>query len=211
MQRIVRGIAFGFTLLLTGLTLFMVLAYLLWPIYSRWGATDREVSMPVPGDDLYPNPSIVSTRAITIQAPAAQVWPWLVQMGGSGRGGLYSYDWLENLFGCNMHSVDRIVPELQNLKLGDEISLHPAAPGMPVLAITPGEALSLGSKEMMVWSFYAEPIDEQTSRLIIRSRYNVPKNAGGFIGTRLFLAPIHFIMEERMMRGIRSRAEALQA
>jgi hypothetical protein len=81
--------------------------------YSKWGASADEVEMSLPGDEFVPNPVLVSTRAITIQAPVSSVWPWLVQMG-QGRGGLYSYERLENMVGCDMHNADRIIPEHQH-------------------------------------------------------------------------------------------------
>ena len=93
--------------------------------YSRWGATPAEVSAPMPGDELVPQPKIASTRAITIGAPPRDVWPWLAQIG-RGRGGFYSYDALENLVRCDIHSADRIIPRLQQLPPGDLILLAPA-------------------------------------------------------------------------------------
>ena len=77
-----------------------------------------------PATNCCPTAGIVSTRAITIDAPPAAVWPWLVQMG-SGRGGAYTYDWIENLFGLDMHSADEILPQFQDLEVGDD----PAGPG----------------------------------------------------------------------------------
>ena len=64
------------------------------------------------------------TRAVSDDAPAREIWPWLVQFG-PGRGGAYTYDWIENLFGLGMHSADRILPELQDLKVGDRLELIP--------------------------------------------------------------------------------------
>ena len=75
----------------------------------RWGATDEECDTALPGDDLIANPDLVATRAITVPAAAEQVWPWIAQLG-QGRGGFYSYDALENLVGCNIHSADQIGP-----------------------------------------------------------------------------------------------------
>src|SRR5262245_16975700 len=87
-----------------------------------WGASAEEVGRELPGDDLLPVPDIVCTRAVTVDAPPSAIWPWLVQMG-SGRGGAYTYDWIENLFGLGMHSADEILPEFQNLRLGDVLPL----------------------------------------------------------------------------------------
>jgi hypothetical protein len=83
----------------------------------NWGARPDEISRQLPGDDLLTDADIVATRAITIDAPPGDIWPWLVQMG-SGRGGAYTYDWIENLFGLGMHSADQILPQFQDLKHG---------------------------------------------------------------------------------------------
>ena len=105
--------------------------------FNRWGATEVELTKNLPGDALVPSPRLAYTRAISINASAASVWPWLVQMG-QGRGGLYSYDGLENLIGCDIHSADHILPEHQNLQVGDQILFGPEAkkfPGQVVLDI----------------------------------------------------------------------------
>ena len=86
-----------------------------------WGATGSEASARLPGDELLEEADGVSTRAITIDAPVSAVWPWLAQMGPSPRGGAYTYDWIENLLGLNMHSVDRVLPEFQRPEVGDMI------------------------------------------------------------------------------------------
>jgi hypothetical protein len=112
-----------------------VAAYLLVvrPWQLRWGATGEERGAALDGDDLIANPDLMATRAITVHAPAAQVWPWIAQLG-QGRGGFYSYDTLENLVGCDIHSADRIVPQWQDLKVGDQVKLHPeVGPGVAVV------------------------------------------------------------------------------
>ena len=121
-------LAFGALILLLGAALYVVVAR---PRINHWGATDQEHRATWPGDHLVAQPSFVWTNAITIRAPAAQVWPWLVQLG-QGRGGLYSYDWLENLIGCDVHSTDRILPPFQTpLQVGDRVAysraLRPSA------------------------------------------------------------------------------------
>ena len=102
-------------------------AFVVRPWHLRWGATDAEVDMTLPCDELVEQPKLNATHAITINAPASKIWPWLVQMGQT-RGGFYSYDWLENLVGCHMHNADRIHAEWQELQVGDEVWLHPKAP-----------------------------------------------------------------------------------
>ena len=94
------------------------------PRHLRWGATDAEANESVPGDDLIANADLTATRAITIRVSAGQVWPWIAQLGQE-RGGFYSYDWLENLARCDIHNADRIVPEWQDVVVGDEVRLAP--------------------------------------------------------------------------------------
>ena len=90
------------------------------PWYRKWGATDAEVDRSLPGDDLVAYPKGDYTHAITIRASAAEIWPWLVQLG-QGRGGFYGYEWIENLVGCQIHNADHIIPEFQHLEVGDSV------------------------------------------------------------------------------------------
>ena len=101
-----------------------------------WGATADEAAWPLPGDDLVDAADIVATRAIGIEAPPSAIWPWLVQMG-PGRAGAYTYDWIENLFGLNMHSAEQIHAEWQNLKVGDVLRSREDRPGMQVEILDP--------------------------------------------------------------------------
>ncbi|HEX9422938.1 MAG TPA: hypothetical protein VF899_06820 [Pyrinomonadaceae bacterium] len=191
---------------ISGLAAMSAYAFLIRPWHLRWGATDEEVNMPLPGDEFVGDPKLNATHAITINAPAADVWPWLVQLG-QRRGGFYSYSWLENLVGCDMHNANRIVPEWQDLKVGDEVWLHPKAPPLRVLAIEAGRAIVLEK----CWSFVLHPIDENTTRLIIRGRgeFN-PDFKNGLLNLLLWrgiFEPAHFIMERKMLLGIKQRAE----
>ena len=86
-----------------------------------WGATDAEAAARIPGDELLEDADGVATRAVGIDAPAAAVWPWIAQMGPSPRGGAYTYDWIENLMGLNMHSADHVLPEFQHPEVGETI------------------------------------------------------------------------------------------
>ena len=182
------------------------------PWHIRWGATNDEVARPLPGDELVPRPRNWSTRAITIAAPAAAVWPWLMQIG-QGRGGLYSYDWLENLAGCDIHSTNRIIPEFQYLEVGDVIRLGPEGyPAYPVAVVAPGRALVLGGDDPELgphsWAFVLEPIDDRTTRLIVRSRGDYPPSPANFVIWRILTEPLHFVMERKMLLGIKQRTEA---
>jgi hypothetical protein len=111
------------------------------PWQLRWGATDQESDGSLPGDDLIANPDLTATRAITVHVAAEQVWPWIAQLG-QGRGGFYSYDALENLVGCDIHSADQIVPEWQDINVGDQVKLHPEV-GLDVAVVEQGRALVL--------------------------------------------------------------------
>lgn len=203
----------------------LVLSPLLRPWYNRWGATPEEVQRPLPGDELVPLSQMGCTRAITIQAPAEQVWPWLAQLG-QGRGGLYSYDGLENLIGCDIHSADAILPEHQNLQVGDIIRLGPKGyPCFGVAALDPGRWLALVSLDpktekpgeytaqpgkaysIATWQFYLEPLGENATRLLVRQRLAYSPDMAWI--WRL-TEPVAFVMERRMMRGIRQRAERMK-
>jgi hypothetical protein len=178
------------------------------PWHLRWGATDEEIEQPLPGDELAPHPKLRATHAITINAPAADVWPWLVQMG-QDRGGFYSYTWLENLVGCDMHNADEVVSEWQELKVGDNVWLHPKAPPTKVAAIEPGHAIVLKG-----WgAFVLKSIDEKTTRLIIRSQGDYEPDLKNpvlnFLLWRVVFEPAHFVMERKMLLGIKERAEKL--
>src|SRR5215831_15599978 len=141
-----------------------------------WGATPEEAARELPGDDLLANPDIIATRAITIDAPPAAVWPWLVQMG-SGRGGVYTYDWIENLFGLQMHSTRRILPQFQDVKAGDEFPLGPGRPAMRVAVCDPERTFTLQFADgNWVWIFALFAENGQT-RLISRNRIAMPWTA----------------------------------
>ncbi len=178
--------------------------------YSRWGAVKREVSMSLPGDEFVPSPVLESTRAITIQAPAAKVWPWLVHMG-LGRGGLYSYQRLENLAGCEMHNADQIIPEYQDLKVGDKVRLVPEGrePYFIVKAVEKDRAIILwGDDPPTTWAFVLEPANDHSTRLLTRWRQDYERTLGNIIGWRGFTDPINFIMERKLLQGIKARVEA---
>ena len=181
--------------------------FLVRPWHLTWGATDEEIKMTLPGDELVEHPQLNATHAITISAPVEKVWPWLVQVG-QNRGGFYSYTWLENLVGCDMHNAERIVPEWQDLKVGDEVWLHPKAPPLRVLTIEPGRAIVLEKS----WSFFLRPIDENMTRLIIRGRGDFNPDLKfallNLILWRGIFEPAHFIMERKMLLGIKQRAES---
>ena len=182
----------------------------------NWGARLDEISREMPGDKLLPEAPVVSTRAIGIAAPPSAVWPWLVQMGPK-RGGAYTYDWIENLFGLDMHSADEIVPELQDLAVGDELPLGEKL-RMRVEILEPEHAMVMRSDdEAWVWAFGLYPEapsapGESLTRLVSRNRIQDPRTGWAASAVSLYLMePGSLIMERKMLLGIKQRAERLAA
>ena len=191
----------------------------------RWGATDEEVAGRLPGDDLVPQPMYQTTRAIAIQAAPATVWAWLIQLG-QGRGGFYTFDRLENLAGLNIHSVDRIVPELQRLAVGDIVPLSPAG-GPTVARIEPSRTMVLhfvmdlytggpvdhaspGAHPWMdwTWTFALRAVEGMGTRLVVRTRATYAPRLLLAPLSAVLLEPVHGLMEWGMLRGIKRRAES---
>jgi hypothetical protein len=194
------------------------------PWHRRWGASDKEVAADMPGDEMVPDANLKTTRAITIRARPETVWPWLVQIG-QGRGGLYSYDLLENLMGLDIHSATRILPDLQDLQVGDRIPLEPGGGGYTVAELEPNRHLVLftegaGESDMdevfrqanaaSTWALLLEPLDDGVcTRLVVRwrARWDLLSSPTSFL-IGVVLDPIEFVMEQKMMKGIKQRAEA---
>ena len=173
----------------------------------NWGATDAEADARLPGDELLEAADGVATRAITIDAPASAVWPWIAQIGPSPRGGAYTYDWIENLLGLNMHSTDRVLPEYQHPEVGDTLGYGPNR--MRLERVEPGRVLSSRSEDgNWVWSFVLDEHDGET-RLISRNRFRLPSLTAK-IGM-IPMEPASLVMERKMLRGIKERAERLAA
>jgi len=197
--------------LLVILTLAVLYWFLIRRWMSRWGTSSSDLARTMAGDGLLPNPTYSGTTAVIVNAPPAHIWPWLVQIGYQ-RGGLYSYDWLDRLFGyLDRPSATRILPEFQHLAVGDRIPLG-MGPSWPVAAIEPCRALVLDMRNMggfdWVWQFGLYPVDEKRTRLVSRSRVR-PQT----VWARLFtyvIEPAGFLMTRRMLLGIKQRAEALR-
>jgi hypothetical protein len=170
-----------------------------------WGATDAEADARLPGDELLGDADGVATRAIDIDAPAAAVWPWIAQMGPSPRGGAYTYDWIENLLGLDMHSVDAVLPEYQRPEVGDTIGYGPNR--MRIERVEPQRVLAWRSEDgNWVWTFLLDERNGAT-RLISRNRFRLPT-----LVARIGMAPMEpasLVMERKMLLGIKQRAEAL--
>jgi hypothetical protein len=172
-----------------------------------WGATEAEATARLPGDELLEDADGIATRAITIDAPASAVWPWLAQMGPSPRGGAYTYDWLENLLRLDMHSVDRVLPEYQHPQVGEGFGFGENQ--MRYARVDPEHVLALRSLDgNWVWSFVLEERDGRT-RLISRNRFRLPR-----LRDRLGMVPMEPATHQndpKMLRGIQQRAERLDA
>ena len=181
--------------------------------HLRWRATDAEVGATLPGDGILPAADLSATRTIAIDAPAGKVWPWLAQMG-QGRGGLYSYDFLENAVArCDMHSVDRLVPEWQQIAVGDQVRIHPQVP-LDVAIANIDRALVLRggapagqppSPYDFTWAFVLEPQPDGKTRLVTRERYSYNSRWAPLMVEPI--ATVSFVMSQKMLRGIRDRAE----
>jgi hypothetical protein len=178
----------------------------------RWGARPVEVASRLPGDEILPDAGLVATRGIDVDAEPGEVWPWLAQLG-QGRGGFYTYDVLENLVGCDIHSANSVVPAWQDVAVGDQVRLAPEL-GLDVVSVRAGEHLVLrgGVAPGMqsppydfTWAFVVRPGGDGGTRLIVRERYR---------WTQPWVRPllevvslVSFVMSERMLRGVRDRAE----
>lgn len=196
--------------------------------YNRWGATPEEEEAEYPGDRFTPEPVLAYTRAITIAAPPGAVWRWVAQIG-QGRGGLYSYDGLENLIGCDLHSADCILEDLVPFQPGDPMRMGPEGfPFMYVLAVEPEHYLLMGGGTEIqrpedvggidltagpapggahnTWVFYLKPLPGGETRLISRARNQYERSFGANMIWGI-TEPLNFVMEKAMLRGIKARAE----
>jgi hypothetical protein len=201
---------------------FLLAVLLTWPLSRRWlsdwGSSEEERSREWPGDRLVSRPELVYTRGIDIAVAPRSVWPWVVQFG-LGRAGFYSYELFERIFGIPVRNVESVIPEMQSLEVGDEIKLHPKAPGIPVAEVSPGERVCFGvSRELegrferpdpgRSWSIYLRPTGSGSTRLLLRGCVEPPRRPS--LPARLslmFEGPIDFLMEQRMLRTIRRLAE----
>jgi len=177
--------------------------------FRTWGASDLELTRAMTGDSRIAKPTYAATLAVTIDALPGDIWPWLAQLG-CRRGGLYSYDWLDRLFGyLDGPSAERILPEFQQLRVGDVIPIG-RGPGFPVVAVDADRTLVLGGEAdgvQWTWELALFRADGQRTRLISRNRVRAPRT----LGSMLFMAiiePAAFIMTRKMLLGIKRRAES---
>jgi hypothetical protein len=184
-------------------------AALLWLVRPRlvdWGATRDEAVASLPGDDILPIATVQTTRAITIDAQPASVWPWLVQMGPSPRAGVYTYDWIERRLGIDIENSDRILPEFQHMEPGEFFALgKDGSNGLYVRQVIPERAIVLQwKKESSTWAFVLNATGDGRTRLISRNRI-VGAGPAFRMGMAVML-PASLVMERKMLQGIRERA-----
>jgi hypothetical protein len=194
----------------------------------RWGATAEDLARRFPGDDLVPTPRWQYLHAVSVEAEASAVWPWVAQLG-QGRGGFYSYQRLENLAGCRIQNTERILDEHQHVAPGDGIKLHPTMPGLPVVLFDPPHVLGLHACDdlssgqrfdpagprparflSLSWVFVVEEDGPGRSRLF--SRYRADYGGGRAIDLSYgpwLVEPVSFPMDTKMLCGIRLRAERM--
>lgn len=217
-KKVLVGAAIGAPLL--------ALAYARWvrPWHLRWGLSPGEEALPLPGDELVPSAKVVASHAIVIEASPDRIWPWLVQMG-QGRGGFYSYTWLENLIGCAMKNARELVPEWQDLHVGDPVWLHPGASPMEVRILERNRSLVFYSGSNAFadfgdrfvrhsdphfassWAFVLLPLEPERTRLVVRNRSTYGDSVQQEIAVRCLLEPAHFLMERKLLKTVKALVE----
>jgi hypothetical protein len=195
------------------LVVYLAVLILLRPWHMRWGSTEADLHRALPGDEAGMEPTYQIQHAVVIHATRDEIWPWLVQIGHD-RGGFYSYSGLENRFGLSVRNADRIHPEWQRLAVGDTVLATPdnylglgRRLGWRVAKLEPNQVLVLEN-----WgAFVLEPADAGATKLIVRTRGSGGVNLSGLalapLGLLVF-EPAHFIMQRKMLLGIKERVEA---
>lgn len=192
------------------------------PWQEHWGATEAESVEILRGDHLVAEPAHQVTRAITIDAAPEEVWPWIAQLGAD-RGGFYSYDWLEDRFGLDIHNAGDIHPEWQDVAVGDVVYANRArTAGWYVVDLVPGEILVLAVADLLrdrpvrrdeglrwefLWTFAVRPVGQRRTRLVVRERVAFGSRAAKWLMAPMGL--VSFVMSRKMMQGIKGRVEGL--
>jgi len=217
--RATRGIGFRLTAVFGVLSLLVgLLLTIVRPWYKSWGASHDEISAVLPAQYAFASRPH-ETRAIDVNAPAAQVFAWVAQLG-QNRAGFYSYELLEDLVGCNMPDLRYLDPALQEWKIGDRLWMYPPSKldGLGYATLVhyePGRALVFATHSPLdnpespiasTWSFFVTPTGPATSRLVTRAS-GEPPGLLGLAFNRTVFEPLHFAMERRMLIGIKALAE----
>jgi hypothetical protein len=175
------------------------------PWHLRWGATNEEVLTDLPGDEIVLDPTFNATRAITVEARPEAVWPWIAQIG-FGRAGWYSYDLLDNL---GRHSSEKIIPSLQEVRVGDVVPMGPGGAGLRVKDLAPGEwMLWWDGKGHSTWLWRLEQVAPGRTRLVTRVRMRYRWTHPSILFALLLIEPWDFPMMRKCLMGIKRRAES---
>jgi hypothetical protein len=183
--------------------------------YLRWSATDEEVNLALSGDELTRRGDLTATRAVTVCASSDVVWPWIAQLG-QGQGGFYSYDFLENLVGCDIHSADRVVPEWQYVAVGDEVRLAPQLSLIVAFSSRDDHSLSAAGCRSGALSPSTTSPGRSRSEMARTTRRDASSERYAY--TRHWARPlvepseaVSFVMSQKMFRGIKARVERTAA
>jgi hypothetical protein len=214
-RTLVRGIAAAFLV-------FAVYWAVVRPWHLKWGTTPAEYATAWPGTELIANPATPAIHAITIQAPPERIWPWIRQIGRE-RAGFYSYTWLENLFGGDIHNVYVLMPEAAEREIGESVWMAPrhkfeGKGRMVVVRLIPGETMVLANVDSIpgapagraasaVWSFTLRPVDARTTRLVMCATGSRRLPLRQKVVNALFWEPAHFVMERKMMLTLKELSE----
>lgn len=192
-------------LVLAGLAFYYLVAR---PVVLSGGATEAEAWQVLPGDDIVAGEAFQNTLAVTVEAPARDIWPWVIQLG-QDRAGFYSHEFLEDVFPCQINNADTIVPAWQQRAVGEYVPVCPIAGGWWVETLEPGQALVFRGKVNEPWSMalVLTPLDGDTTRLLARMRYPEPVQPVLAFLEETTLQPIHSLMQRGMIVGIQSLAE----
>jgi Polyketide cyclase / dehydrase and lipid transport len=192
-------------LALTGAIAFTLYLVVYRPLQLHWGASEEEVTRSMPGDEIQPRPIFDATRAVTIQAPPEQIWPWLAQIGYRRAGWYSGLDWLDN---DGVASADRVVPELQHLMLGDSLPIWRDITHR-IVAASPNEymlASSPSGRDSWLWALV--PVDGGHTRLIWRMRHGPYEWTSPLFLVRQLATDLgDFVVVRNILLGIRERAE----
>ena len=178
------------------------------PRVLNWHVEDDEATRGMPGDAILPDANLQTTRAITINAPPSDIWPWLMQMGPRPRGGAYTYDWIERMLGIDIENSDEVMPQYQHLEPGEFLGLDENGKGLQVREVIERQALVVQwIPALSTWTFGLYPRGDGTTRFISRNRIRVgglPERIAMFL-----MEPASLVMERKMLLGIKQRAERL--
>lgn len=196
-------------LAVVGLWAVVLALYLLWarPIQLHWGATDEEVRRSMPGDELDPAATYLATRAITIDGTPQEIWPWLMQMGYT-RAGFYGFDLFERVGSPRgPRGVERILPEFQDFKTGDEVPISPVMT-MRFESIIPFDTIVWSAGETngsVTWGLY--PVDGSHTRLVNRTRWTHHWTSPKALSLDLLTEFTDALAMRKVLQGIKGRAE----